>query len=53
MSSKRVRRTVMLVLFLGGPITGWLLREDRGFLFGLVVSLLAVVWFLLEEKKIV
>jgi hypothetical protein len=53
MVSKRVRRTVMLLMLVGGPIAGWLINGDRGILFGLVVSALAVVWFLLEQRKIV
>lgn len=53
MVSKRVRRTFMLLMLLGGPIAGWLINGDRGVMFGLAVSVLAVGWFLLEQKKIV
>jgi len=42
----------MLLLFLAGPIVGWLLQGDRGLLFGLIVSALAVIWFVIEEKHI-
>jgi len=46
------RRWLMLLLFLAGPTLGWLLLDDRGLLFGLIVSALAVVWFLIEEKHL-
>lgn len=52
MTPKTVRRTFMLTMFLGGPLVGWLLRGDRGLMFGLAVSVLAVIWFLGEERKI-
>ena len=42
----------MLVLFVAGPILGWIMQDDRGLLFGLIVSSLAVVWFLIEEKHL-
>lgn len=53
MFSKNMRRTVMLLMLLGGPIVGWLINGDRGIMFGLAVSALAVIWFLLEQRKIV
>ena len=53
MASKRMRRAVMILMFLGGPIGGWLLRGDRGAMFGLAVSVLAIIWFLLEQRRIV
>ena len=43
----------MVVMFIGGPLIGWLLNGDRGVIFGLAVSVLAVCWFLLEQRKIV
>lgn len=46
------RRWLKLLLFLAGPIVGWLVLDDRGLLFGLIVSALAVVWFVVEEKHI-
>jgi hypothetical protein len=42
----------MLLLLLGGPIAGWLMRGSRGVLFGLVISLFAVIWYVIEEKRI-
>lgn len=53
MVSKRVRRMLMLTLLIGGPIVGWLLNGDRGILFGMATSVLAVTWFLLEQRRIV
>ncbi|MBI3864234.1 MAG: hypothetical protein HY290_20310 [Planctomycetia bacterium] len=53
MLSKRARRSVMLLMLAGGPLAGWLINGDRGIVFGLAVSALAVVWFLLEQRKIV
>jgi hypothetical protein len=53
MVSKNVRLTFMAVMFVGGPIAGWLINGDRGMVFGLAVSALAIVWFLLEQRKIV
>jgi hypothetical protein len=52
MVSKRSRRWLMLLLFVGGPLLGWLMLDDRGLLFGLIVSVLAVGWFLVEEKHL-
>lgn len=52
MHTRSQRRWIMLALFLGGPLIGYALRGDRGVLFGLVASVLAVVWFLVEERKI-
>jgi hypothetical protein len=52
MQTKHQRRLIMLVLLLGGPVGGWLLNGDRGLLFGLIVSLFAVVWFVIEERKL-
>jgi hypothetical protein len=43
----------MLLMFVGGPLVGWQVNGDRGMLFGLAVSALAVFWFLLEQRKIV
>ena len=43
----------MLAMLVGGPIGGWLVNGDRGIMFGLAVSALAVCWFLLEQRKIV
>ena len=53
MVSKRVRRVLMLLMFIGGPLAGYLMREDRGAMFGLVVSVFAVIWYFLEERRIV
>jgi hypothetical protein len=53
MISKRVRRVIMLLMFAGGPLVGYLMRGDRGAMFGLAVSVLAVTWYLLEERRIV
>lgn len=53
MVSKSVRRTFMLVLLLGGPVAGWLLNGDRGIVFGMATSVIAVTWFLLEQRRIV
>jgi hypothetical protein len=53
MLSKPVKRTIMFLMFAGGPIIGWLLNGDRGTMFGLAVSVLAIGWFLLEQRKIV
>lgn len=50
--SHKSRRWVTLGLLLGGPIGGWLLKGDRGLLLGLVVSLLAIIWLFVEERKI-
>jgi hypothetical protein len=52
MTTRTQRRVTMLILFIGGPLVGYLLRGDRGLLFGLIVSLLAVVWYLIEERKL-
>ena len=43
----------MLLMFAGGPTVGWLLNGDRGTMLGLAVSVLAIVWFLLERGRIV
>lgn len=53
MLTKRGRRIVMLLMFLGGPTVGWLLNDDRGLLFGAAVSVLAIIWFILEQRRIV
>jgi hypothetical protein len=53
MLGKQVRRTFMVLMLVGGPLVGWLVNADRGLMFGLAVSVLAVVWFLLEQRKIV
>ena len=53
MVSRRVRRGFMLVMLIGGPTAGWVINSDRGLMFGLAVSVLAIVWFLLEQRKIV
>jgi hypothetical protein len=53
MVSRKFRRLVMLAMLVGGPIGGWLVNGDRGIMFGLAVSALAVCWFLLEQRKIV
>lgn len=53
MVSKGIRRTFMLALLIGGPIVGWLLNGDRGIMFGLATSVIAVAWFLLEQRRIV
>ncbi|MGQ0635331.1 MAG: hypothetical protein ACT4QC_12020 [Planctomycetaceae bacterium] len=52
MDSKRIRRLLMLLLLVGGPMVGWAIRGSRGVLFGLAVSLLAVIWFFIEEKRL-
>ncbi len=43
----------MLLMFLGGPSVGWLINGHRGLMFGLALSVLAVGWFLLEERRVV
>lgn len=43
----------MLALLIGGPICGWLLNGDRGIAFGMATSVIAVTWFLLEQRRIV
>jgi hypothetical protein len=53
MVTKQVRRIFMVVMLVGGPLVGWLVNGDRGLMFGLAVSVLAIVWFLLEQRKIV
>ncbi|MGE5191484.1 MAG: hypothetical protein ACM3U2_03210 [Deltaproteobacteria bacterium] len=53
MTSKGIRRTVMLLLFVGGPLVGYLINDHRGAMFGLAVSVLAVIWYFLEERRIV
>ena len=53
MGSKQVRRTFMGLMLVGGPLVGWLISDHRGLMFGLVVSMLAIIWFLLEQRKIV
>lgn len=53
MVSKSVRRTFMLALLVGGPLVGWLFNGDRGMLFGMATSVIAVMWFLLEQRRIV
>ena len=52
MTTKRQRRLIMLALLLGGPIAGVIVNGDRGLLFGLIVSLLAIIWFIVEERKL-
>ncbi|HTI51383.1 MAG TPA: hypothetical protein VL475_10545 [Planctomycetaceae bacterium] len=52
MKTKNQRRVIIGMLLVGGPIVGFLLNGDRGLLFGLVVSLLAVVWLVIEERKV-
>lgn len=52
MNARTQRRLVILALFLGGPLIGYLLRGDRGLLFGLVASALAAVWFVVEQRRI-
>lgn len=52
MLPKRQRRMIMLGLLVGGPVGGWLINGDRGLLFGLVLSLFAVVWFAIEERHL-
>ena len=46
------RRLIALLILTGGPVAGWLLNGDRGILFGLIASALAVVWLLIEERKL-
>jgi hypothetical protein len=53
MVSRPVQRMIMLLMFAGGPIIGWLVNGDRGIMFGFAVSVLAIVWFLLERRRIV
>jgi len=43
---------MMALLFVGGPLVGYLLNADRGLMLGLGTSLLAVVWYLLDERHI-
>ncbi|MFN0050973.1 MAG: hypothetical protein ACKV0T_02205 [Planctomycetales bacterium] len=52
MTRKSRNRLIMTLLFLGGPLVGYLVRGDRGVLFGLVVSVLALIWFVMEETKL-
>lgn len=52
MNSKRNRRLLMTLLFLGGPLVGFLLNGDRGLLLGLGTSALAIVWYLLDERHL-
>jgi hypothetical protein len=52
MTTKTQRRWTQLAILLAGPIMGKLMNGDRGLLFGLVVSLLAVIWFVIEERKV-
>jgi hypothetical protein len=53
MVTRKTRRILLWVVLLGGPICGWLMNGDRGVLFGLAVSVLAIVWLFLEQRKIV
>jgi hypothetical protein len=53
MVSRKVRRIFIWSILVGGPIGGWLINGDRGILFGLAVSVLAIVWLFLEQRKIV
>jgi hypothetical protein len=53
MISKRARRVIMAVMFVGGPLVGYLMRGDLGAMFGLAVSILALIWYFLEERRIV
>jgi hypothetical protein len=52
MTTKRGKRFAMLLMLVGGPVGGWLINGDRGLLFGLGVGGLAIVWFLIEERKL-
>lgn len=46
------RRLITAMLLVGGPAIGWLLNADRGFLFGSLVSVLAIIWCAIEERKL-
>lgn len=46
------RRLITLSILMGGPVVGWLINGDRGILFGLIASVLAVVWLVIEERKL-
>ncbi|MFN6106343.1 MAG: hypothetical protein ACK5EA_18080 [Planctomycetaceae bacterium] len=52
MNSKRNRRLLMALLFVGGPLVGFLLNGDRGLLLGLGTSVLAILWYLLDERHL-
>ena len=52
MNSKRNRRLMMALLFVGGPLVGYLLNGDRGLLLGLGTCVLAIVWYLLDERHL-
>jgi hypothetical protein len=52
MNSKRNRRLMMALLFVGGPLVGYLLNGDRGLLLGLGTSVLAILWYLLDERHL-
>jgi len=53
MLTRNARRIFPFVLFLGGPILGWFINGDRGLMFGFAVSVLAVIWYILEHRRIV
>jgi hypothetical protein len=52
MNSKRNRRLMMALLFVAGPLVGYLLNGDRGLLLGLGTSALAILWYLLDERHL-
>ncbi|MBS0261315.1 MAG: hypothetical protein JSS02_05110 [Planctomycetes bacterium] len=47
------RQFLPLLLFVVGPVAGWLINGDRGLMFGFAVSVLAVIWYTLEHRRIV
>jgi hypothetical protein len=52
MTRTRWRRLITVVFLFGGPIVGWLLNADRGLLFGSFVSVIAILWCAVEERKL-
>ncbi len=48
---RRHRLFVVLILVLG-PVLGQLISEDKGFLFGWVVSIIAVIWLWGEGRNV-
>jgi hypothetical protein len=53
MVSKGVRSTFIIAILIGGPLVGWILNDDRGIIFGMAASVLALFWFRIEHRTIV
>ncbi len=51
MVSRITRRLMMASLFIGGPMVGYAFNGDRGILLGAATSVIALVWFLLDERR--